>query len=258
MGIEDKHLDGMLRSWEHEPTRDPEIHQKVRDRIHNEYFARSSNFRTETGFLFWLSTLIARPIYASLFLVIVIGSSVGFTALVHKKNQIRDREIPLVYRQLIDPATSFREEFLKYDNFQSINQSKTVSRKSMGRALQWIERKVDLDNQQAFKFERIHKHYFDEFEALYFKLIQLENQYRVYERQRIAGDDINLLSVFDNLNSQKEIYKRTLLVQQKFMQQVFQILNAEQKGKYDELFFLQTPKNISSAFLLNEKREWKI
>lgn len=259
MGIDDKQLDEMLKSWDHEPTLDADIHQKVRERIHNKYFTGTQEARTGTNFFNWLITLFAQPIYASFLLLAIIASTFGIATLTNRNHsQALDREIPLVYRQIIDPANSVKAEIEKYDNFQAINQHHMVSRKTLDKALSWIERKVDLDDSQSLQFEQIHEQYFDEFESLYINLMSLENEYRFFERQRVAGDDVNLLSVYENLNSQKEIYKSALQIQQNFINQIFKVLNAEQKGKYGELFLTPTPEVLPSAFFSGTTSEWKI
>ena len=258
MGIDDRQLDKMLECWKYQPQHDPDIRQKVKERIHNKYFAGAQTPREGPGFAGWLSTLFAQPVYASLMFVAVIAGTFGIATLVSHNNRIMDQELPLVYRQLIDPANSAKAQIEKYDDFQAISQPYKVSRETLGKALTWIERKVDLNPNQSAQFEKIHEQYFDEFETLYLDLLKLENEYRVYERERVAGEDINLISVYENLNSQKEIYKRALQIQQTFIDQIFQVLDTEQKGKYGELFLTPTSELIPSAFFSPPPSEWKI
>jgi hypothetical protein len=259
MGIDDKQLDEMLKGWEYHPTLDADIRQKVRERIHNKYFTGAGSAPVENNFSNWLVTFFAQPLYASLLLLAIIASTFGIATLPNKNNRLTmDREIPLLYRQIIDPASSAKAQIEKYNNFQAISQHDIASRKTLEKALSWIERKVDLSDRQSLEFEHIHEQYFDEFESLYTNLLNLENEYRVFERQRVAGEEVNLLSVYENLNSQKEIYKTALQIQQKFIGQIFQVLDAEQKGKYGELFLTPTPEVKPSAFFSGTTSEWKI
>lgn len=258
MGIDDTQLDKMLKDWEYIPDHDPDIHKRVRERIHNKYFSGVQSVPGENSFTRWLVALFAQPVYASVLILAVVAGTIGIATLSSHNNQIMDQEMPLVYRQMINPANSAKAQIEKSNNFQAISQHTQVSRETLGKALNWIERKVDLNASQTRQFEKIHEQYFDEFESLYTNLLKLENEYRVYERQRVAGEDVDLLSVYENLNSQKEIYRSALQIQQKFIDQIFQVLDAEQKGKYGELFLTPATELIPSAFFSAPPSEWKI
>lgn len=257
--MEDKELEKILQSWDHQPTLDSDIHQKVRDRIHNDYFSHSNVKEENDNFFGWLTSFISHPVYATVFLFVIVGitwgisSSNPFTSVPHSDDEIRT-----IYRQIIDPANSVKEQIKKTNNFQTITQNAPVSKEKLTKALHFIEDKVDLNHKQSAQFERIHQKFFTESESLYVSLIGLENEYREFERKRISGEEINFFKVYHNLNSQKEIYKQALQEQQKFITEVFQILNSEQKGKYGELFLTHIPNTTPSAFILNPNSDWQI
>ena len=258
MGIDDRQLDKMLSDWEYKPAHDPDIHKKVRERIHNKYFSGVQSARGESSFTRWLVTLCSQPMYACILILAVVVGTVGIATLSTVNTRVMDREMPLVYRQMINPANTAKAQIEKSNNFQAISQHYQVSRETLGKALDWIERKVDLNATQTRQFEKIHEQYYDEFESLYISLLKLENEYRMYERQRVAGEDVDLLSVYGNLNAQKEIYRSALQIQQRFIDQIFQVLDAEQKGKYGELFLTPANELIPSAFFSAPPSEWKI
>jgi hypothetical protein len=259
MALDDQRLERLLREWEHSPETDPGFTEKVKERIHREYFSTQLERPASLDFRHWFGILIGKPWYA-LGAASVLGVMIAGTLLLSiHQNRPDENQLPIAYSKLINPAFSAQSHISQATGFDTVQHSWDASRKSLQYALHWVEKKVNLTTVQAHAFERLHLNYFDEFESIYLELIRLENAYREFERQRVEGHEIDLLSVYDNLTEQKAYYQRALQIQQVFLDQVFRILDSNQQELYHQLLVhpLPTP-HTPSAWISGQPRERKI
>jgi len=157
-------------------------------------------------------------------------------------------DVPEIYNVVIDPASTARSMVEDHSHgYEVLPKKPALSRQSFEQALYWVEERVDLDEHQANRFQRIHQTFFTKYELLCDQLFQLENEYREFERARIAGDPVDLFSVYANFQHQKLVYEQAIQLQQELIRDVSHLLTPEQQGTYGQLFQLpQKPKTSSS------------
>ncbi len=253
--MNDKELKNILSTWEVNLKKDPMLHEKVKSRIHEQEVASFEN-QLDNPPSFVLAIRRFLPYLSG---ITALGVIIFLFTLQYPGKMLDNSSMPEVYRQIVDPANSIKQNLASTEGFADIKRPIGLSRTRFGEAVSWLEDRVRLTPQQSMQFERIHNEYYDRFVGLSSQLILLENQYREFERLRISDREVNLLSVYDNLQAQKDIYQQALQVQQLFLNQIFQVLDAEQEGLYGEI--LSTPKLLNPPSARNEagiKSEWQI
>ena len=221
--------------WKHHPVRDACITQKVWARIHKGSSSKDIYDR-RGSFADWCSLLIANPAYSFLSLLLIVAGTLSTMSLILSDPVTsREQHMLRVYRQVVAPATSFENDLGDRGGFHTIDHHRHLTRSAFVKSIDWIEQELLLETPQFQSFKQIHEHYYDEIGSLYTRLISLENEYRQSERQRIAGKDINLLDVYDNMNAQNAIYQQALGIQHDFMNEILRMLNPEQQSRYTQL-----------------------
>jgi len=256
---EEHQLQKSLKSWHYTPERDPDFKRKVHHRIHEQFFTQNSVRSQTNPIVDWIKEIFPHPAYAAAMLVAVVVSSVLLT-LKFPVNSTSETGIPASYQVVTDPAQTAKLMMAQTTGFQSLPNKPALSRESFEQALYWIEKEVNLDTDQKTKFQRVHERFFNQYELLCNQLFQLENEYRKFERDRVAGHEIDLFSVYANFQQQKSIYQQTIELQQNLIQEVSGLLTPQQQGAFGQLFHqtLQSPLNPPSARLEHPKREWQI
>ena len=257
---EEQQLNKSLKSWEVTPKPDPDFKHNVHHRIHEQFFAREH--ASEQSAREWFKQLLYHPIFASVALFTIVGLTALTTVYFHSHhtNRTNDSSLPESYQAVIDPEQTARLMLAASTGFKSLASEPSLSRKSFEEAMVWIVNQMDLKNGQALAFQQIHERFFTRYELLCGQLIQLENEYRQFERDRIAGKNIDLFSVYANFQHQKSIYQQTIQLQQELIHEVSDLLTPQQQGAYGQLFHSNpSPKQDSpSAKLDYPTREWQI
>ncbi len=262
---EEHQLHESLKSWQVNLEKDPDFKHNVHHRIHEQFFSENASAPNNRGALSWLLKSISNPLYASAVTVMFLIATT-FLSLHYRKGPSSEQEllsqIPDSYQAVLDPAQTARMMVAENKpGFETLSETPALSRESFEQALFWIEEQVKLDKPQKVSFQKIHESFFTKYELLCSQLIQLENKYRQFERDRIAGDPIDLFSVYANFQQQKSIYLQTIQLQQELIQEVSTLLTPQQQGAYGQLFH-QLPQHPEStppsANLESPTREWQI
>lgn len=252
-------LDPILRTWHVNPPADPDFQQRVHHRIHEHFFAHDADRGSVSAVGALKAFLSLRTLAMGAAAIALIGVSVIVT-LRFQPGRAAEIQIPESYRVVIDPAQTARSLFPTGGSFESLPEKPTLSRDSFETALHWIEKQVQLEPAQMAAFQHVHERFFDQYELLCEQLFELENQYRQFERDRISGQAVDLFRVHANFEQQKQIYQRTIQLQQELIREVSALLTPRQQGAYGRLFPASpTPgRTVPSARLDPPTREWQI
>jgi hypothetical protein len=255
MHMDDQKLNALMESWKHEASADPEFAARVRSRIHEAYFAKEhASDARHPSFAWWRGWAGYGLGLAGGLCTLVLGAAVFFS--LQKGTLPTDPALPSHYRSLIEPAAFVRNQMERSGGFEALNPGWEPLRAGMRDTLVRVERAVDLSPAQFREFEALHVDYLGRFEAVYAELIGLENAYREFERQRIAGEDVNLWAVYDHMRSQKACFEKALELQQVFLTEVMGLMKPEQRQRYHDLIQAANPSPIPpSAFQAALKRE---
>jgi len=252
-----------LQSWQVTAKKDPDFKHNVHQMIHQQFFAENCEEESASSLFSRVSRWLLRPVPAlSMAAVLICITSLATLFLGFHWNQSEQIRVPESYQVVIDPAQTARLMVAGHaGGFESISEQPALSRQSFEQALVWIEDHVKLDEQQSNQFQKVHEAYFTKYELLCSQLIQLENKYREFERERIAGKPVDLFSVYANFQHQKLIYEQTIQLQQGLINDVSNLLTPKQQGTYGQLFqLLPTPQSGASTSTSQEDphSEWKI
>ena len=215
--------------------------------------------RPLNGFWFFLTNPFAATATATVLVVATILATLQFHTDIDRKNG-NPLMIPESYQVVLEPEQTARMMISDSKGFESLAEKPALSRESFEKALFWIEKEVKLDTAQVVKFKQVHERFFTRYELLCSQLIHLENEYRQFERARIAGETVDLFSVYSNFQQQKSIYQQTIKLQQGLIQEVSTLLTPQQQGAYGQLFNQapNPPQNPPSARMEYPTREWQI
>jgi hypothetical protein len=252
-------LDPILRTWHVNPPADPDFQRRVQHRIHEHFFAHDAD-RVSVSAGSAIAMLLGwKPLALGAAAIALVLVSVTLTLRLHP-GRAGGAEIPESYRVVIDPAQTARSLFATESRFELLAEKPLLSRDSFETALHWIEKQVQLEPSQMAGFQRVHERFFDQYERLCQQLFDLENQYRQFERDRISGQPIDLFRVHANFEQQKQIYQRTIQLQQELIHEVSALLTPQQQGAYGRLFPAtpSTGRTVPSARLEPPTREWQI
>ena len=253
----DRQFRDILADWRYHPVHNGQLSKRVWIRIHNSCLSDLESSQSKGGFKSWIRVFFHQPVYALFTLMLLVSVTLGSANLAHVGNRMNhNREMLLTYRQIINTEALVSQSAEQNDPLKTMVSHRSVSNKTFARTMDWMEKEVSLAPGQYLLFRQIHKEYFNEFESLHVDLLSLEKQYREFERQRIAGKDIDLLKVYDNVTAQKEICQQALQVRQEFIDRILRILNTEQRGKYGELVMI--PDRTPNTNVRGKNRETTI
>jgi len=258
---EDSKLRDMLSNWKVDVAPNSEFSKRVHERIHDHYL-RDMNYSSVQGsFAEWLSALLFRPVFYSAILAIIILLSLGLLLSLDQTESESEhwgQEPSINYRRFVRPADFVKFQIQAKNGFENLDTRGDFSKEYLQHTLNWVGHQINLDPRQRNRFELLHTQNFGQFASLYHELIRLENQYRAFERHRIQQSEVDMLSVFENLKAQKDIYQRAMQLQTEFINDVLGILNQEQRVKFAEIISNPTPETLPSAWMMAPKSEWKI
>lgn len=252
-------LEPILRCWHVNPPADPDFSHRVHHRIHEHFFAHDAGRESASLSTGGARFFCLRNLGVSAAALLLVTASVLLTIRFHPGTSVNG-QIPESYQVVIDPEQTARSLFSAPGGFESMPEKPNLSRDSFDTALHWIEKEVQLQPAQVVQFQRVHERFFDEYQHLCEQLFELENQYRQFERDRISGQPVDLFRVHANFEQQKQIYQRTIQLQQELIREVSSVLTPQQQGAYGRLFpNTPTPgRNVPSAHIDPPTREWQI